>query len=111
MSSTYVFTLYVTGGSPRSHTATEKLRSVLDQQLPGAYELKIIDILQDPELVEKEKILATPTVVRETPGPQRRVIGDLSDAFFVINGLDLPTLPLTGALNNSSSNKPPKERP
>jgi circadian clock protein KaiB len=45
--------------------------------------------LERPQLAEDEKILATPTVVKELPMPIRRIIGDLSDAEKVLLGLDL----------------------
>ena len=46
-------------------------------------------MLERPQLAEDEKILATPTVVKELPPPIRRIIGDLSDSERVLLGLDL----------------------
>lgn len=53
------------------------------------FKIEVIDILEHPELAENEKILATPTVIKELPPPMRRVIGDLSNAEKVLIGLDL----------------------
>ncbi len=53
----------------------------------------LIDILDRPQLAEDEKILATPTVVKELPHPIRRIIGDLSDSERVLLGLDLRPYP------------------
>jgi circadian clock protein KaiB len=55
--------------------------------------MQVIDVLERPQLAEDEKILATPTVVKELPMPIRRIIGDLSDADKVLVGLDLQTVP------------------
>jgi circadian clock protein KaiB len=87
--SSYVIKLYVTGQTPRSQRAIENLRRLCDEELRGQYELVVIDVLERPQLAEDEKILATPTVVKELPLPIRRIIGDLSDLERVLLGLDL----------------------
>jgi circadian clock protein KaiB len=85
----HLLTLYVTGQTPRSQRAIASLRSLCEQELKGRYELTVIDVLEHPQLAEDQKILATPTVIRELPPPIRRIIGDLSDAERVLLGLDL----------------------
>jgi circadian clock protein KaiB len=50
-------------------------------------------VLEHPELAEQDKILATPTLIKQLPPPLRRVIGDLSDADKVLLGLELRQLP------------------
>jgi circadian clock protein KaiB len=86
---TYLIKLYVTGQTPRSQRAITNLRHICDHELEGQYELVVIDVLERPQLAEDEKILATPTVVKELPQPIRRIIGDLSDHERVLLGLDL----------------------
>lgn len=81
--------LYVTGRTPRSEMAISNLRRICEQMLVGGYELVIIDVLERPQLAESEKILATPTLVRDLPPPSRRIIGDLADVERVVSGLDL----------------------
>jgi circadian clock protein KaiB len=49
----------------------------------------VVDVLERPQLAEDEKILATPTVIKELPLPIRRIIGDMSDSDRVLLGLDL----------------------
>lgn len=85
----YLLKLYVTGQTPRSQRAITNLRRICEEELQGAYELVIIDVLERPQLAEDEKILATPTLVKELPVPIRRIIGDLSDSERVLLGLDL----------------------
>lgn len=89
----YVIKLYVTGRTPRSQLAITNLRRICDTELKGRYELEVIDVLERPQLAEDEKILATPTVVKELPVPIRRIIGDLSDTERVLLGLDLRARP------------------
>jgi circadian clock protein KaiB len=85
----FTLKLYITGRTPRSELAISNLRRICEQTLISGYELIIIDVLERPQLAEAEKILATPTLVRELPPPVRRIIGDLSDVERVISGLNL----------------------
>ena len=89
MSKNYLLKLFVTGQTPRSELAIENLRRICEEEFQNEYELIVIDILQRPQLAEDEKILATPTVIKELPLPIRRIIGDLSDNEKVLLGLDL----------------------
>lgn len=88
----YLLKLYITGQTPRSQRAISNLRRICDEELENQYELIVIDVLERPQLAEDEKILATPTVVKELPTPIRRIIGDLSDTERVLVGLDLRDL-------------------
>jgi circadian clock protein KaiB len=85
----YALTLFVTGRSTRSERAVANLRRIC-ARLGSRCELTIVDVLDRPELAEREKVLATPTVIRNRPLPRRRIIGDLSDAEKVVLELDLP---------------------
>ncbi|MFO1128640.1 MAG: circadian clock protein KaiB [Rhodospirillales bacterium] len=87
--STYVLKLYIAGRTTRTEQAIAGLRDICNHELGGAYELAVIDVLERPQLAENERILATPTLVRELPLPLRRVVGDLSDRDRVLVGLDL----------------------
>ena len=51
--------------------------------------LEIVDVLENPGAAETDKILATPTLVKQLPPPLRRVIGDLSDKDKVLLGLEV----------------------
>jgi len=87
--SSYRLKLYVTGHTPRSERAIASMRHICEVELRGQYELTVIDVLENPQLAEDEKILATPTLVKELPAPLRRLIGDLSDSEKVLLGLDI----------------------
>jgi hypothetical protein len=58
--SNYLLKLYVTGQTPRTEKAIANLRRICEEDLHGRYELQIIDVLEDPQLAEDAKILATP---------------------------------------------------
>jgi len=81
--------LYITGKTTQSERAISNLREIIEVDLHDRYELEIIDILERPQLAEDEKIIATPTLLKELPLPIRKIIGDLSDKEKVLLGLDL----------------------
>ena len=85
----YVLRLYVTGMTPRSTRAIRAIRSICEELLAGRFDLEIIDVYQQPELIRDEQIFATPTLVKKGPAPERRMIGDMSDRARVIAGLGL----------------------
>jgi circadian clock protein KaiB len=85
----YVLRLYVTGTTPASSRAIERVRSICEEHLHGRYELEVIDIYQKPALAKDEQIVAAPTLIKVLPAPLRRFIGDLSRVEKVLFGLDL----------------------
>ena len=85
----YVLRLYVTGTTPRSLRAISNLRQILALQNDDVYDLQIIDIYQTPEAASENQIIAAPTLVKISPEPVRRFIGDLSDKERVLKGLDI----------------------
>jgi len=89
VSSRVVLRLYVTGKTPSSLRAIANVKEVCEQYLPGRYQLLVIDIYQQPVLAEEDQILVAPTLVKRSPGPPRKVIGDLSDRDRVLKGLGL----------------------
>jgi circadian clock protein KaiB len=46
-------------------------------------------VLQQPEYVKKEQLLAAPTLIKKLPLPLRRLIGDMSNKERLLVGLDL----------------------
>jgi circadian clock protein KaiB len=80
--------------------AIANLRRICDEDLGGNYTLEIIDVLEHPELAESERILATPTLIKQLPPPLRRVIGDLSNKEKVLLGLDVWSQPPAPQDNN-----------
>lgn len=89
MDAKYLLKLYVTGTSSRTEQAIENLKRICAEDLAGEYVLEIIDVTEHPEAAERDKVLATPTLIKQLPPPLRRVIGDLSDRDKVILGLEL----------------------
>jgi len=86
----FVLKLYIAGRTPRTEQAIANIEDICASgDLQENYQLVVIDVLERPQLAENERILATPTLVKELPPPLRRVVGDLSDRESVVVGLDL----------------------
>lgn len=60
-------TLYVMGRTPRSGRAITNLRELCDEAPPTLPDIDIIDVLERPDLAEQEKILPSPTLIKELP--------------------------------------------
>ena len=88
-SQTFVLRLYVTGTTPRSLRAIENLRQILASQEADLFDLQVIDIYQNPQAASDHQIIAAPTLVKLSPEPVRRIIGDLSDRDRVLKGLEI----------------------
>lgn len=77
--------LYVSGGTDNSTAAVANLRELLavrvDQE---ACELEVIDVLREPGRALEDGVLVTPTLVRTTPVPTKRIVGTLSDPELVL---------------------------
>lgn len=80
--------LYVTGSSLRARDTIRKTKEILGHFAPDCT-LAIIDVLDDPASAERDRIIATPTIVRKSPLPERRVIGDISDPHTLLDALGL----------------------
>jgi len=84
----YQLRLYITEKTEKSKKAIEKLEEMLEEKLDN-YSLEVVDIMENPELAEEEKILATPMLEKKLPPPVRRIVGELSNQEKVLLGLDL----------------------
>jgi circadian clock protein KaiB len=81
--------LFVTGASSLSVRAINNLKQLLEERLKGQYELEIVDIHQQPDLVQSEDVTAVPMLIKKSPLPKRRLVGDMSDTTRVLKGLGL----------------------
>jgi circadian clock protein KaiB len=101
----YLLKLFISGQSQRSLRTITNLRSICEEELGTGYELTIIDVLEQPQLAEEGKILATPTLIKEFPLPVRRIIGDLSDKNQVLLELELDQESRVGWINENHTAK------
>jgi circadian clock protein KaiB len=85
--------LYVAGRTPRSSAAFHNLEQICKEHLAGRYKIKVIDLAINPKIARDDQIVAVPALVRRSPSPIRKIIGDLSDTRRVLAALDLPPVP------------------
>src|ERR1039457_3021866 len=71
--------LYLAGQTPKSILALANLKVLCEKHLKGRYRIEVIDLLENPHMARGDQIVAVPTLVRDLPGPVRKIIGDLSN--------------------------------
>ncbi len=81
--------LFVAGDSPRAREAAANLARACAELADGEARIETVDILLDPGAADEFRVLTTPTVVRVSPMPRRRVTGDLRDVNQVLSALAL----------------------
>jgi circadian clock protein KaiB len=86
---TWDLELYVIDRTLKSTTAFTNLTRICHEQLDDKCSIRVIDIEKSPQLAKENQIVAIPTLVKTSPLPMRRVIGDLSNTARVLSGLDL----------------------
>jgi circadian clock protein KaiB len=75
----YVLVLYVTGSSPLSVRAVHNLRALCDEYLAGRHCIEVVDLYRHPEKAASVNVVAAPTVIKASPLPVQRFVGDMSD--------------------------------
>ena len=73
----YRFQLFVAGHSQRSQNVVTSFQNLCATELPGQHRIDIVDVLEQPEIAEHHKVLATPTLIRLEPNPAVKLVGDL----------------------------------
>jgi circadian clock protein KaiB len=84
-----ILRLYITGMSENSIRAIQNITQLCEQYLTGRFDLEIIDIYKNPSVAEEQKIVFSPSLIRQLPLPKKTFIGDLSDTKKVILGLGI----------------------
>jgi len=92
MAAKLILKLYVVGETALLKKAVKELRHILTGEFDSNYNLTVVDILKHPEVAEKDKIIAAPTLLKLLPPPARKIIGDLSNKEKLLSGLGLYTL-------------------
>src|ERR1700694_5181135 len=75
----FVFRLYVVNEGPSSARAIANLSAICKNHLPDNHQIEIVDLLQDPRRVLSDGIQATPTLIKLSPAPVQKIIGDLDE--------------------------------
>ncbi len=88
-SDVFILRLYVASMSFKSIQAIKNFNDICEESMSGQYDLDIIDISEQPALAREKQIVAMPTLIKETPLPLRRLVGNMSDKKRVLTGLGI----------------------
>ena len=75
--------------SAASSQAVKNITEICEGHLKGRYNLKVIDVYQQPSLATGEQIIAAPTLIKKLPLPLRKFIGSMADRKKILVGLDI----------------------
>ena len=81
----YVLHLFIQSDRPSTEKTLSSIHKLLEESLDSPYTLKVIDIDKNPQQAAKERIAIVPTLVRVSPQPIRRIVGQLNDIERVLN--------------------------
>jgi circadian clock protein KaiB len=76
----WLLRLYVAGSRGVSAQAQANLERICREHVKTDYRIDVIDVLRHPAIAREHDVVAVPMVVRESPVPIRKVVGDLSNA-------------------------------
>lgn len=77
--SKYLLKLFIKGRALNSVRVIDNLIRFCEEHLPDKYQLEIIDVLEQPETADQYGIFDTPALIKESPSPTQKLIGDFSD--------------------------------
>jgi len=85
----FKFRLYVAGDAQNSAQAVANLAALCRAHLLNRHEIDIVDVFREPKRALADGILMTPTLVKLSPSPARRIVGTLSQTQPVLQALGL----------------------
>ena len=85
----WVFHLFVSGGNPNIGPAVALLEKICKQHLEGGGDIEVINVNENPLAALNENILATPTLLKKLPLPERRLIGDITHEKNLLSALEI----------------------
>jgi circadian clock protein KaiB len=71
--------LYVAGESPNSLRAIANLQAICRAHLGERCQVEIVDILEEPLRLFADGVLVTPTLLKASPPPAWKLVGDLNE--------------------------------
>ena len=87
------FRLYVAGDAGNSAQARANLSALCRTHIPGGCSIEVVDVFREPKRALADGIFMTPTLVKVSPGPLRRIVGTLSQVEPLLQMLGLEAGP------------------
>ena len=85
----FKFRLFVAGDALNSAQAVANLGELCRAHLDGRHEIEIVDVFKDPKRALADGVFLTPTLVKLSPAPARRIVGTLARTQAVLQTLGL----------------------
>jgi circadian clock protein KaiB len=84
--------LFVAGDSPDSAIAIVNLKALFANHENSHVEIEIVDVQREPARAARDGIMVTPTLLKVSPSPRCRILGNLKnrDALLHVLGIELP---------------------
>lgn len=79
--------LYIAGSAPNSLRAIANVRAICQEHFASGHDLDVVDLLESPTQALVDGVIVTPTLIKLSPLPVRRMIGSLSDTEQVLAAL------------------------
>lgn len=74
----FKFRLYIAGDAPNSNQAVANLSAYCRLHQLTNHEIEVVDVFKDPKRALADGIMLTPTLIKISPLPVRKIIGALS---------------------------------
>ena len=71
--------LFVAGDSPDSATAIANLNALFPDDERSRVEIEIVDVQREPARAARDEIMVTPTLLKLSPSPRCRILGNLKN--------------------------------
>jgi circadian clock protein KaiB len=88
-SNVFKFRLYVAGDAQNSVQARANLAALCREHFIGCHEIEVVDVLRHPKRALADSVFMTPTLMKLSPSPARRIVGTLSQPDTVLQALGL----------------------
>ena len=85
----YELQLYVSGATSHSRLAIENIKAIVTEHLGERCRLTVTDIYQELDAVRDQDVVVIPMLVKRSPLPLKRIVGDLSNHEHVLRGLGI----------------------
>ena len=92
-SAKFRFRIYVADNTQNSEQAIVNLNAFCRDHLAGRYEIEVVDVFLEPKRALADGIFLTPTLVKLSPSPMRKIVGTLSQVERVLQALGLEAAP------------------
>ena len=81
----YNLRLFISSDNSGAEKTLNNIHQLLEAGLINPYTLKVIDIAKNPEQAALHRVITTPTLIRISPQPVKRIVGQLDDIPRVLN--------------------------